>query len=130
MQRPGEGRCVQVAERGSVWLGRGVRGDRVQEEAPGEGRGHGKDCELQLSGTGRPGKRGVTQGRDLIYSFLVQRGVLPSGEKDALATVWLGVPSMCANLTLRMCQRQTFSIAVLLTLPAVLALPPLLLDKI
>lgn len=42
----GRGKCILVAERGSVWLGHGIRGDKVQEEAPEEGRSHGKESEL------------------------------------------------------------------------------------
>lgn len=44
------GLVYSVAERGSVWLGHGIRGVRVQEEVPGEGRSHSKESELFFAG--------------------------------------------------------------------------------
>lgn len=32
----GRGRCILVAERGSVWLGLGIRGDRVEKRLRGK----------------------------------------------------------------------------------------------
>lgn len=42
----GRGRCILVAERGSMWPRYGIRGDRGQEGAPGGGRSHGKEYKL------------------------------------------------------------------------------------